>query len=60
MQYALISRVRYVQENRKMRFLDVYDGWNEGRLTQAGRMIILDTNVLSALMQQTPDPEVVA
>ena len=35
MQYALISRVRYVQENRKMRFLDVYDGWNEGRLTQA-------------------------
>ena len=35
MQYAPISRVRYVQENRKMRFLDVYDGWNEGRLTQA-------------------------
>ena len=35
MQYALISRVRYVQENRKMRFLDVYDDWNEGRLTQA-------------------------
>ena len=41
MQYALISRVRYVQENRKMRFLDVYDDWNEGRLTQAEAAQIL-------------------
>ena len=34
MQHAPISRARYVQENRKMRFLEVYEGWNEGRLTQ--------------------------
>jgi hypothetical protein len=33
MQHAPISRARYVQENRKMRFLEAYDGWNEGRLT---------------------------
>jgi hypothetical protein len=41
MQYAPISRARYVQENRKMRFLEVYDGWNEGRLTQAEAAHIL-------------------
>ncbi len=41
MQHAPISRTRYVQENRKMRFLDVYDGWNEGRLTQAEAAQIL-------------------
>jgi hypothetical protein len=35
MQHAPISRARYVQENRKMRFLEAYDGWNEGRLTLA-------------------------
>ena len=28
MQHAPISRARHVQENRKMRFLEAYDGWN--------------------------------
>ena len=41
MQYAPISPTRYVPENRKMRFLDVYDGWNEGRLSQAETAQIL-------------------
>ena len=41
MQHAPISRARYVQENRKMRFLEVYDGWSEGRLTQAEAAQIL-------------------
>ncbi len=41
MQHAPISRAPYVQENRKMRFLDAYDGWNEGRLTQAEAAQIL-------------------
>ena len=34
MQHAPISRARSVQENRKMRFLEAYDGWNEDRQTQ--------------------------
>lgn len=34
MQDAPISRTRYMQENRKMRFEQAYAGWNEGRLTQ--------------------------
>jgi transposase len=34
MQDAPISRTRYMQENRKMRFEQAYVGWNEGRLTQ--------------------------
>ena len=42
MQYAPMSPTRCVQENRKMRFLDVYDGWNEGRLTQAEAAQILE------------------
>lgn len=37
MQYVPISRVRYMQENPKMRFQEAYDGWSEGRLTQAAR-----------------------
>ncbi len=41
MQHAPISRARYMQENRKMRFLEAYDGWNEGRLTQAEAALIL-------------------
>ena len=41
MQHAPISRARYVQENRKMRFQEAYDGWNEGRLTQAEAAQIL-------------------
>ena len=35
MQDTPISRARYVQENRKMRFQEAYEGWNEGRLSQA-------------------------
>jgi hypothetical protein len=31
MQYAPISRTRYVQENRKMRFQEAFDGWTQGR-----------------------------
>ena len=34
MQHAPISRARYMQENRKMRFEEVYEGWQEKRLTQ--------------------------
>ena len=28
MQHAPISRARYVQENREMRFQEAYDGWS--------------------------------
>jgi transposase len=35
MQDAPISRTRYMQENRKMRFEHAYVGWSEGRLTQS-------------------------
>ena len=41
MQDTPISRARYVQENRKMRFLEAYDGWNEGRLSQAEAALLL-------------------
>jgi hypothetical protein len=41
MQYAPISRTRYVQENRKMRFQEAFDGWSEGRLTQAEAALLL-------------------
>ena len=41
MQHAPISRARYVQENRKMRFQEAYDGWSVGRLTQAEAAQIL-------------------
>lgn len=34
MQHAPMSRARYVQEKRKMRFQEAYDGWSEERLTQ--------------------------
>ena len=30
MQNAPISRTRFVQENRKMRFQEAYEGWSEG------------------------------
>ena len=33
MQHDPISRARYMQENRKMRFQEAYDGWSEGRLS---------------------------
>lgn len=41
MQHAPISRDRYVQENRKMRFQEAYEGWSEGRLTQADTALLL-------------------
>ena len=41
MQDTAISRARYVQENRKMRFQEAYDGWQEGRLTQAEAAVLL-------------------
>ena len=41
MQDAPMSRARYVQENRKMRFEEAYEGWSEGRLTQAEAALLL-------------------
>ena len=41
MQHDPISRARYMQENRKMRFQEVYDGWSEGRLSQAEAALLL-------------------
>ena len=41
MQHAPISRARYMQENRKIRFTEAYDGWSEGRLTQAETALLL-------------------
>ena len=41
MQDAPISRTRYVQENRKMRFQEAYEGWSEGRLSQAEAALLL-------------------
>ena len=41
MQHAPISRARYVQENRKMRFQEAFDGWSQGRLTQAEAALLL-------------------
>jgi len=41
MQDAAMSRARYVQENRKMRFEEAYEGWTEGRLTQAEAALLL-------------------
>ncbi len=41
MQHAAISRTRYVQENRKMRFQEAHDGWSQGRLTQAEVALLL-------------------
>jgi hypothetical protein len=36
-----MSRARYVQENRKMRFKEALDGWTQGRLTQAEAALLL-------------------
>jgi hypothetical protein len=41
MERAPISRARYLQENRKMRFQEAYDGWGQGRRTQAAAGILL-------------------
>ena len=38
---APISRTRYMQENRKMRFEEAYQGWSGGRLTQAEAAMLL-------------------
>jgi hypothetical protein len=38
---APISRARYVQENRKMRFEEALRGWTAGRLTQAEAAMLL-------------------
>ena len=38
---APISRARYVQENRKMRFEQALQGWTAGRLTQAEAAMLL-------------------
>lgn len=41
MQDAPMSRTRYMQENRKMRFEEAYQGWTEGRLSQAEAALLL-------------------
>lgn len=41
MQHAPLSRARYVQENRKMRFQEAYEGWSEGRLSQGEAALLL-------------------
>lgn len=41
MQDAPLSRIRCVQENRKMRFEEVFQGWKLGRLTQAEAALLL-------------------
>jgi transposase len=38
---APVSRARYQQENRKMRFQEAYQGWTGGRLTQAEAALLL-------------------
>ena len=41
MQHAPMSRARLMQESRKMRFEEAYDGWSQGRLTQAEAALLL-------------------
>ena len=41
MQDAPMSRTRYLQENRKMRFEEAYQGWTEGRLSQGDAALLL-------------------
>jgi len=41
MQHAPMSRARYTQENRKMRFQEAYEGWTAGRLTHAEAALLL-------------------
>ena len=41
MQDAPMSRTRYMQENRKMRFEEAYQGWTAGRLTQLEAAMLL-------------------
>ena len=39
-----MSRTRYVQENRKMRFEEAYQGWTGRRLTQAEAALLLGSS----------------
>jgi len=63
MQHAPISQARYMQENRKMRFQEAYDGWSQGRLTQAQAALLLavdlgdraGTHTLRFLKSRQPD-----
>lgn len=41
MQEAPMSRTRYMQEHRQMRFEEAYEGWTKGRLTQAEAGLLL-------------------
>ena len=41
MQDAPMSRARYMQENRKMRFEEAFEGWSQGRLTQGEAALLL-------------------
>ena len=41
MHVAPMSRTRYVQENRQMRFEEAYEGWTRGRLTQTEAALLL-------------------
>ena len=41
MQDAPMRRTRYMQENRKMRFEEAFQGWTTGRLTQAEAAMLL-------------------
>jgi len=41
MKHPPISRARLQQENRQMRFTEAYDGWEQGRLSQAEAALIL-------------------
>ena len=41
MQAAAMSRTRYMQEHRKMRFEEAFQGWTGGQLTQAGAAMLL-------------------
>ena len=41
MQEAPMSRTRYTQEHRQMRFEEAYEGWTKGRLTQAEAGMLL-------------------
>ena len=36
-----MKRTQLLQENRKMRFIEVYGEWNAGRLTQAEAGLVL-------------------
>ena len=41
MNHPPISRTRYLQENRKMRFEEAYDSWTQGRITQSEAALLL-------------------